>query len=1043
MFKIRLNKLIILAAFLSCFLFGKNAFAANYYVDSSLGDDANVGTDSTQPWKTIEKINTSNFLAGDNILFKKGSVWNGETLTVPNSGAAGNPISFGAYGSGSDPILDGGGTQNFGIYAGGKSYLNITALTFRNFTANNAYCIGLSDLAHHIDMSDVTLMDSYGGVGLWNGPHDISISNIDISGMNYSGIFWYNTGSSDVYNIEIKNFNLHDFNPLYAFYHGISFYWGVGGVTGKPYNITIKDGSIYNLKGTGQINAGILLTSEDYRITGHSVTIDNLDIYEVDGGGISFGNIDDSGQTKSVIKNSRVHDNSYKAPIGGVWIAGCVGLVVEDNTIYNNHTNTRWEGNGLYFDWGGGTGSTVSHDCIARRNTIYGHDDIHNFSPLGSDYGANSTGIAFTQGVYDIDVYQNIVYGNTEGISAYYDKSPSESHPPGLDSPHDLNIYNNVVADNVVGIAKAGSGENIKLRNNIVAFNASYGIVNTILWNDTSTPIDNDYNAVHSNGTNFVNVTEGSHSVTGDPLFKNRGNHDYHLGGSSPCINVGESTSLFTTDYDGESIVGQVDMGAFEYQGLVSSTKSITTFTIPSQIGSTTINQSAHTIALTMPHGTATTALVASFTATGTSVSVNGIVQISGTTPNDFTDPLTYLVTAADASTQAYVVTVTVAPNPSSLKAITAFTVPGQVGATSISESARTISLTMPVGTDVTVLVPTITITGTSVSPASGVAQNFTNPVNYTVTAADASTQVYVITVTVASAPSPTSKDITSFSFDNLNPAVHGTIDNGAQTITITVPFGTDVTALVPTIIHSGASVSPASGVARDFTLPVTYTVTAQDNSTKAYVVSVNISTSPTPTPTPTPAPDTEDYFDDLKLVFSEKDVKHEKTSKKEVTLKFKNISGIKRYKVSHFSHFEKADWNKMEKDIELKISQKERDEQQFFFKFKDKNGNTSDTYKKEVTFEPAPYSIFNLPKRGHKGEIMHQSGEKFSPNSDVALYFSGAWGGYYAPVQVKTDASGNFLVDYKIRKIAGWYNWYAVDLKTGTKTGTISYLIF
>ena len=656
---------------------------------------------------------------------------------------------------------------------------------------------------------------------------------------------------------------------------------------------------------------------------------------------------------------------------------------------------------------------------------------------MGSDYGANSTGIAFTQGVHDIDVYQNIVYGNAEGISVYYDKSPSASDPPGLDSPHNLNIYNNVVTDNMVGITKAGSGERVKLRNNIVAFNASYGIVNTILWDNTSTPIDSDYNDVHSNGTNFVNVAEGAHSVTGDPLFKNRGNHDYHLEGSSPCVNVGEATSLFATDYDGELIIGQVDMGAFEYQGSVSSAKAITAFTIPNQTGTTSINESAHTIALTMPHGTATTALVASFTTTGASVSVNGAVQASGTTPNDFTNPLTYLVTAADASTQAYIVTVIVAPNPSSLKAITAFTIPNQTGTTSINESAHTISLTMPVGTNVTALVPTITITGTSVNPASGVAQNFTNPVNYTVTAADASTQVYVVTITI----SVSTKDIASFSFDNLNPAVHGTINNSAQTIAIAVPFGTNVTALVPTIVYNGASVSPASGVARDFTLPVTYTVTAQDNSTKAYIVTVAMATSPAPTPTP--APESKNYFEDLKLVFDGKDVKDKKTSKESVTLSFKNISGIKYFKESHFSHFEKADWDKMEKDVELKIDQEERDEQQFFFKFKDKNGNTSDTYKKEVAFEPALYSIFNLPKKGHQGEIMHQSGEKFSPNSDVALYFSGAWGGYYAPVYVKTDANGNFLIDYKIRKIAGRYNWYAVDLKTGTKSSTISYLVF
>ena len=65
-----------------------------------------------------------------------------------------------------------------------------------------------------------------------------------------------------------------------------------------------------------------------------------------------------------------------------------------------------------------------------------------------------------------------------------------------------------------------------------------------------------------------------------------------------------------------------------------------------------------------MPAGTNVTALVATFTTTGAAVSVGVIPQVSGLTPNNFTSPLTYTVIAADASTQAYVVTVTVAGNP-------------------------------------------------------------------------------------------------------------------------------------------------------------------------------------------------------------------------------------------------------------------------------------------------------------------------------------------------------------------------------------------
>jgi len=78
---------------------------------------------------------------------------------------------------------------------------------------------------------------------------------------------------------------------------------------------------------------------------------------------------------------------------------------------------------------------------------------------------------------------------------------------------------------------------------------------------------------------------------------------------------------------------------------------------------------------------------------------------------------------------------------------ITAFTIPGQVGNTIIR--AGTIELIMPRGTDVTNLTPTITHTGASISPVSGVAQNFTAPVTYTVTALNGSTQNYIVTVSL------------------------------------------------------------------------------------------------------------------------------------------------------------------------------------------------------------------------------------------------------------------------------------------------------
>jgi len=84
-------------------------------------------------------------------------------------------------------------------------------------------------------------------------------------------------------------------------------------------------------------------------------------------------------------------------------------------------------------------------------------------------------------------------------------------------------------------------------------------------------------------------------------------------------------------------------------------------------------------------------------------------------------------------------------------------------------------------------------------------------------------------------------KTITDFSFNGLTPAVSGIINGGNHTITASVPFGTNVTNLIPTITTTGSSVSPLSGVAQDFTNPVTYTVTASDSTTQDYVVTVTV----------------------------------------------------------------------------------------------------------------------------------------------------------------------------------------------------------
>ena len=83
-----------------------------------------------------------------------------------------------------------------------------------------------------------------------------------------------------------------------------------------------------------------------------------------------------------------------------------------------------------------------------------------------------------------------------------------------------------------------------------------------------------------------------------------------------------------------------------------------------------------------------------------------------------------------------------------------------------------------------------------------------------------------------------TSTGITAFSING----VAGAVNNTTNTITITMPRGTDVTKLTPVIATNGVkSLTPGSGETVDFTNSVTYTATMEDGSTKTYIVTVYV----------------------------------------------------------------------------------------------------------------------------------------------------------------------------------------------------------
>ncbi|GHV82555.1 hypothetical protein AGMMS49991_11130 [Spirochaetia bacterium] len=193
--------------------------------------------------------------------------------------------------------------------------------------------------------------------------------------------------------------------------------------------------------------------------------------------------------------------------------------------------------------------------------------------------------------------------------------------------------------------------------------------------------------------------------------------------------------------------------------------------------------------------------------------------------------PVTVLVTVKAENETEKVYTVTITRAKKNEKEITAFKIGSSDGV--INEAAKTIAVIVPYGTSVNALTPVVSITGASVSPLSGTEQDFTSPVDYTVTAEDGTEAIYKVTVTRAQ---NSEKAITAFKIGTND----GVINETDKTITVIVPYGTNVTSLTPVVsISAEASVAPLSGTAQSFVAPKEYTVTAENGTPQKYTVTV------------------------------------------------------------------------------------------------------------------------------------------------------------------------------------------------------------
>ena len=311
-------------------LLAQPAWATIYYVSQGAGHDGNAGTSATSgggasgPWKTIARVNASRFLPGDAVLFERGGVWR-ETLKVPSSGAAGRPITFGAYGVGADPVLSGAdlAPASRWTYEGGGYYSNGDYAARMKGVYRNGVRLTLAASKADLDSPEEWWWDAAARrVYLWDaathpGTEPVEVTVRDYGVYNDAGQEYYTCAHLDVQKVQVQAFRFGNWTG--AVRHGITV-----------------DACRAQVEDSGQVGAnaavyitgnaapvswdGITITNNTFR--GGTAALQNWGVYLVQYGTnfeIAGNTITDEGEDGITVwksTNGRIADNTLP---GGYW----------------------------------------------------------------------------------------------------------------------------------------------------------------------------------------------------------------------------------------------------------------------------------------------------------------------------------------------------------------------------------------------------------------------------------------------------------------------------------------------------------------------------------------------------------------------------------------------------------------------------------------------------------------------------------------------------------------------------------------------------
>ena len=600
---------------------GQNtATGTTYYVDSENGN-ANknaTGTSKGDAFKTLKQVNAVNLQPGDQVRFKRGSVFNGEALhfTKEDSGSADASVVISTYGdeSAARPQINTNGQGRWNL-----NYGNPLDNQNHKWKGEVSSCILIED-TEYIEINGLELTNNRATDKV---PETDSNGNVrdynDAYAMDRTGVAGVAKDNGTVDHIVLNDLYIHD-------------------VTGNVYNKHMTNGGIYFImeKPTNEATTGIARYND--------VQIKNCSLDKVNRWGIAVGYtyqwsqfttgaLSDATMAKYGSSNV-VIENNYLNHVGGDAITTMyldrpmVQYNVSENAAEQINTtdysqqqpslNANGEENGKQNVGAGRVAAGIwpwkcknaifqYNECFATLNASSGNGDGQ---PWDADYG---DGTNYQYNYSHGNTASTIMFCGPQSINNTFRYNISQNEDMGPLDPAgntgNCQVYNNTfyikAGLNTIWHRSHGNGGPVTAENNIFYFagstpatvsnwNPSNNKVfdNNLYYNVSNYPTD--ANAVKVSAGTAVLVDAGSGPVAAAEDKQARLHEDptattkfdgYKLAANSPAINAGKvivDRNGYSIDHDffGHAITAVPEIGAAESDAVTALVLRSNTYTI-------------------------------------------------------------------------------------------------------------------------------------------------------------------------------------------------------------------------------------------------------------------------------------------------------------------------------------------------------------------------------------------------------------------------------------------------------------------------------